>query len=54
MGKLKKLVPVYEEGTVDQDLLNEGAQNLRNYYREPRLLRCKGLPRSPCKPTRGM
>ena len=43
-GTLQKLVPVYEEGTVDQDLLNEGAQNLRNYYREPRLLRCKGFP----------
>jgi outer membrane protein insertion porin family len=31
-GQLQKLVPVYEEGTVDQDLLNEGAQNLRNYF----------------------
>ena len=31
-GQLERLVPVYEEGTVDQDLLNEGAQNLRNYF----------------------
>ena len=31
-SQLQKLVPIYEEGTVDQDLLNEGAQNLRNYY----------------------
>jgi outer membrane protein insertion porin family len=31
-GTLEKLVPVYEEGTVDQDLLNEGTQNLRNYF----------------------
>jgi outer membrane protein insertion porin family len=31
-GTLQKLVPVYEEGTIDQDLLTEGAQNLRNYY----------------------
>ena len=31
-SQLEKLVPVYEEGTVDQDLLNEGAQNLRNYF----------------------
>lgn len=31
-SQLEKLVPVYEEGTIDQDLLNEGAQNLRNYY----------------------
>ncbi len=28
----EKLVPVFEEGTVDQDLLNEGAQNLRTYF----------------------
>jgi outer membrane protein assembly factor BamA len=31
-GQLQKLVPIYEEGTVDQDLLNEGSQNLRNYF----------------------
>jgi outer membrane protein assembly factor BamA len=31
-SQIQKLVPVYEEGTVDQDLLNEGAQNLRNYF----------------------
>ncbi|HEV2272613.1 MAG TPA: POTRA domain-containing protein, partial [Acidobacteriaceae bacterium] len=31
-GQIQKLVPVYEEGTVDLDLLNEGAQNLRSYY----------------------
>jgi outer membrane protein insertion porin family len=31
-SQLEKLVPVYEEGTVDQDLLNEGGQNLRNYF----------------------
>jgi outer membrane protein assembly factor BamA len=31
-SQMEKLVPVYEEGTVDQDLLNEGAQNLRTFY----------------------
>ncbi len=31
-SQIQKLVPVYEEGTVDLDLLNEGAQNLRNYF----------------------
>ncbi len=31
-GRIEKLVPIYEEGTVDQDLLNEGAQNLKNYF----------------------
>lgn len=28
---LRKLVPIYEEGAVDDDLLNEGRRNLRNY-----------------------
>jgi len=30
--RLKRLVPVYEEGTVDDDLLNEGNRRLRDYY----------------------
>jgi outer membrane protein insertion porin family len=30
-GKLKRLIPVYDEGTVDRDLLVEGAKNLRDY-----------------------
>ncbi len=30
--KLRRLVPVYEEGAVDPDLLNEGDQNLRDYF----------------------
>ncbi|HVZ19199.1 MAG TPA: POTRA domain-containing protein [Terriglobales bacterium] len=30
-GKLKKLVPVYEEHAVDNDLLNEGRRNIRDY-----------------------
>lgn len=30
-GKLRKYVPVYEEHAVDEDLLNEGARNLRDY-----------------------
>jgi outer membrane protein assembly complex protein YaeT len=30
--RLKHLVPVYEEGTVDDDLLNEGNRRLRDYY----------------------
>jgi outer membrane protein insertion porin family len=31
-GKVKTLIPVYEEGTVDEDLLNEGDRRLRDYY----------------------
>ncbi|WP_158748048.1 POTRA domain-containing protein [Acidobacterium sp. S8] len=31
-GKIKDLVPVYEEGTVDQDLLNEGDRRIRDYF----------------------
>lgn len=29
---LRSLVPIYEEGTVDEDLLNEGNRRLRDYY----------------------
>ncbi len=29
--RLRKLVPVYEEGAVDADLLNEGRRNVQNY-----------------------
>jgi len=29
--ELKKLVPVFQENTVDDDLLNEGRRNIRNY-----------------------
>ena len=40
--ELKKLIPVYQENTVDEDLLNEGRRNLRNYMQTQRLLRCRG------------
>jgi outer membrane protein insertion porin family len=29
---IKRLVPIYEEGSVDDDLLNEGARRIRNYF----------------------
>ena len=29
---MKRLVPIFEEGTVDDDLLNEGNRRLRDYY----------------------
>ena len=32
IDRLKRLVPVYEEGTVDEDLLNEGNRRLRDYF----------------------
>jgi outer membrane protein insertion porin family len=31
-GKIKKFVPIYEENAVDDDLLNEGAHNIRDYF----------------------
>lgn len=31
-GKIKSLVPVYEEATVDEDLLNEGDRRIRDFY----------------------
>ncbi len=31
-GLIKRYVPVYEENAVDEDLLNEGRRNLRDYF----------------------
>ena len=31
-GRIRDLVPVYEEGTVDEDLLNEGNRRIRDFY----------------------
>ncbi|HZS46179.1 MAG TPA: BamA/TamA family outer membrane protein, partial [Blastocatellia bacterium] len=31
-GKLRQFVPVYQEGSVDNDLLTEGAKNLHDYF----------------------
>ncbi len=31
-SKLTQLIPIYEEGTVDRDLLVEGSRNLRDYF----------------------
>ena len=31
-ARLKKSIPVFEEGAVDDDLLNEGLRNLRDYF----------------------
>ena len=31
-GLLKRYIPVYEEGAVDDDLLNEGTRNLSDYF----------------------
>ncbi len=31
-GQLKKFIPIYEENAVDDDLLNEGRRNLRQYF----------------------
>jgi len=31
-GKLRRYVPVYEESSIDNDLLTEGARNLRDYF----------------------
>ena len=30
--RLKRIIPIFEEGTVDEDLLNEGNRRLRDYY----------------------
>lgn len=30
--RIRRLIPIYEEGTVDEDLLNEGNRRVRDYY----------------------
>jgi outer membrane protein assembly complex protein YaeT len=30
--RIRRLIPIYEEGTVDEDLLNEGNRSLRDFY----------------------
>jgi outer membrane protein insertion porin family len=30
--RMRRMVPIYEEGSVDEDLLNEGNRRLRDYY----------------------
>ncbi|HZZ38019.1 MAG TPA: POTRA domain-containing protein [Acidobacteriaceae bacterium] len=31
-GKIRYLVPIYSEGTLDEDLLNEGSKRIRDYF----------------------
>ena len=31
-GQIRNLVPVYSEGTLDEDLLNEGSKRIRDYF----------------------
>jgi outer membrane protein insertion porin family len=40
-GKIRNLVPVYQEGTVDEDLLNEGARRIRDYYQREGYFKAK-------------
>jgi outer membrane protein insertion porin family len=52
-GQLERLVPVYEEGTVDQDLLNEARRTCKITLKA----RVTSMPRSPtsrCRPTPSM
>jgi outer membrane protein assembly factor BamA len=32
--RIKRIIPVYQEGSVDEDLLNEGNRRLRDYYQQ--------------------
>lgn len=33
-SKLRKYIPIYQEGSIDNDLLTEGARNLHDYFQE--------------------
>ena len=32
--RIKQIIPIFEEGSVDEDLLNEGNRRLRDYYQQ--------------------
>jgi outer membrane protein insertion porin family len=40
-GKIRTLVPVYQESTVDEDLLNEGDRRIRDYFQREGYFDCK-------------
>ena len=42
MRTLRKLIPIYEEGAVDEDLLQEGRRSLREWFERSRILRRAG------------
>jgi len=39
-GKLKQLVPIFQEGSVDEDLLAEGRRNIRDYFERKGYIDC--------------
>jgi outer membrane protein assembly complex protein YaeT len=39
-GKLHQLIPIFQEGAVDEDLLAEGRRNLRDYYERQGYFNC--------------
>ncbi len=40
-GKVHTLVPVYAEGTLDEDLLNAGSKRIRDYFQRQGYFNCK-------------
>jgi outer membrane protein insertion porin family len=40
-GRLHLLVPIFQEGTIDNDLLNEGVFNIRDYVQQQGYFDCK-------------
>src|SRR5262249_5970370 len=39
-GKLKQLVPIFQEGSVDEDLLAEGRRNIRDHFERRGYIDC--------------
>jgi len=40
-GRLKQLVPIFQEGSVDEDLLAEGRRNIRDYFERRGYIDCE-------------
>jgi outer membrane protein assembly complex protein YaeT len=53
-GKLKKLVPVFQEGSVDEDLLAEGRRNIRDYFERRGYFNCEAQYATRTDPASGV
>ena len=53
-GRLKKLVPIFEEGSVGEDLLAEGRRNIRDYFERRGFVDCDVQYTSTENPANGV
>lgn len=50
--EMRKLIPIYSEGTIDRDLVEEGERNLTDYFQKKAITTRKSRPNSRSSRTR--